>query len=239
MIKVLKYGVVVALLITLVAGTIYIVARPTEARGAPESGEGRWSNDETREEAGGRWATKGGAGGQGRWTTANACEEDGCTIEGRQGQGQGQAGRTSLESQGGYRGGQSAGNSSGSGAGNSTSAGNGNGAGQGSGQANNNTETTAIYDWEILEGTVTVTGSELTVDTGETEVVVGLGQAWYREEASFEVEVGDQVRVEGYEEDSEFKAGTVENLTTNTTVTLRDATGRPMWAGRGNGQNRP
>ena len=40
----------------------------------------------------------------------------------------------------------------------------------------------------------------------------------------------------GFYEDGEFKAGTVENLTTGETIILRDETGRPMWAGAGTAQ---
>jgi len=38
-------------------------------------------------------------------------------------------------------------------------------------------------------------------------------------------------------EDGEFKAGQVENLGTGESIVLRDTSGRPMWAGRGNRKN--
>ena len=72
---------------------------------------------------------------------------------------------------------------------------------------------------------------DITVETAEGEVLVGLGQASYRE--GFALKVGDKVSVTGFHEDGEFKAGTVENLTTGQTLVLRDETGRPGWAGRG------
>jgi hypothetical protein len=65
------------------------------------------------------------------------------------------------------------------------------------------------------------------------EVLIGMGPTWYREEAGFVVQAGEQVRVRGFYEDGEFKAGTVENLSTAQQIQLRDATGRPGWAGRG------
>jgi len=37
----------------------------------------------------------------------------------------------------------------------------------------------------------------------------------------------------GYVEADEFKAGTLTNLTTEVTVQLRDAFGRPGWGGQG------
>ena len=41
----------------------------------------------------------------------------------------------------------------------------------------------------------------------------------------------------GFYEDGEFKAGTVENLTTGETIVLRDEAGRPMWSGQGRLKN--
>jgi hypothetical protein len=109
-----------------------------------------------------------------------------------------------------------------------------NGRGQGSaGQGRN--EIVRAVEWETLTGIVTVVDSEITVQTAQGEILVGMGQSAYRE--SFGLEVGDQVSVVGFYEDGEFKAGTVENLTTGETIVLRDETGRPMWAGQGQLRN--
>ncbi len=109
-----------------------------------------------------------------------------------------------------------------------------NGRGQGAaGQGSN--VVVGTVEWETVTGIVTVVDSEITVQTAQGEIVVGMGQSAYRE--SFELAVGDQVSVLGFYEDGEFKAGTVENLTTGETITLRDETGRPMWAGRGQLRN--
>jgi len=62
-----------------------------------------------------------------------------------------------------------------------------------------------------------------------------MGQSAYW--SSFRLSVGDEIVVRGFHEDGEFKAGTVENVTTGETITLRDASGRPMWAGGGQLQN--
>jgi hypothetical protein len=86
-----------------------------------------------------------------------------------------------------------------------------------------------------MTGTVAVVGSEIAIQTADGEVTVGLGQASYRE--GFVLEVGDEVMVIGFYEDGEFKAGSVENLSTGRTIVLRDETGRPMWAGGGRFQN--
>ena len=93
--------------------------------------------------------------------------------------------------------------------------------------------------WEIIQGLADDTGHDLLVETGEGEVLVGLGPDFYREEQSFTISEGDEVVVQGYHEDGEFKAGTVKNLTTGIEIVLRDAsTGRPMWSGRGDNRNR-
>ena len=95
-----------------------------------------------------------------------------------------------------------------------------------------NANTAVPLNWETITGIVLISDSELTVDTGATELLVGLGQSWYRDEQGFVVNVGDEVRIEGYEEDGEFKAAMVENLSLGTSIVLRDATGRPMWSGQ-------
>jgi hypothetical protein len=108
------------------------------------------------------------------------------------------------------------------------------GRGQGrSANAHNICDTAHIANWETVTGEVTAVDNEITVQTAEGAVVVGLGQAWYREDAGFTLEVGDEVSVTGFYEDGEFKARTVENLATGEMLVLRDEIGRPMWSGQG------
>lgn len=96
----------------------------------------------------------------------------------------------------------------------------------------------AVAEMETIQGVVISSDSEILVRTAEgEEVLVGLGQAWYREQAGFAVAVGDQVSVVGFYEEGEFKAATIENTTTGESITLRDATGRPAWSGQGNRRN--
>ena len=116
-------------------------------------------------------------------------------------------------------------------------AGNGNGNGQGGGFGQGQSEAETVADWETLAGTVVAMDDELIIETAEGQVTVGLGQSTYREEMGFTLEVGDEMLVIGFYEDGEFKAGTVENITTGQTIVLRDETGRPMWAGRGQLKN--
>ena len=110
------------------------------------------------------------------------------------------------------------------------------GYGQGAaGQSRN--EMVRTVEWETLTGTVIAIDGEVAVQTAEGQVLVGMGQSAYWE--GFALQVGDEVSVTGFYEDGEFKAGTVENLTTGESIVLRDEAGRPMWSGRGraNGQS--
>ena len=110
-----------------------------------------------------------------------------------------------------------------------------NGSGRNSGAGQGRNETVRIVEWETLTGKVAVVDGEITIQTAEGQVLIGMGQSAYRE--GFGLEVGDEITVLGFHEDGEFKARTVENLTTDETIVLRDETGRPMWAGQGRLKN--
>jgi hypothetical protein len=84
-----------------------------------------------------------------------------------------------------------------------------------------------------LAGTITEVGVDVTIQSDTGMVVVGLGPEWYREDTTFTLAEGDEVAVTGFYEDGEFKAATIENVSTGATLDLRDETGRPLWAGRG------
>lgn len=203
--KILAYSIIAILAITLVGGTIAILVRPhdVEAYNGPAA-----LNLNTEKQLGsqqdheGQGSGNGGGQGQGQGGTGRGSGTQNSGIIEGRGQGQGGAGQ-SMESGRGMN-------------------------GQGQNSQNDNTQAS----WETVTGTVLVADSELIIETDTGELLVGLGQAWYREEAGFVVNVGDEVRVAGYEEDGEFKAGTVENLTTGVSITLRDGSGRPMWAGQ-------
>ena len=115
--------------------------------------------------------------------------------------------------------------------------GDGRGQGQGSSQASHVEPQAEVADWQTVEGVVVET-TELVIETADGQAVkVGLGPSQYRESQGFALQVGDTVRVSGYPEDGEFKAGQVENLDTGESIVLRDTNGRPMWAGQGNRKN--
>jgi hypothetical protein len=206
--KMFGYGMVGLLAVALIGGTVYVLGRPVEA----QAGQGL-SGDQ-----GQSVALQSGNGRRGGGSVA-LDESDG--DYGSVGQGLGQ-------SAGQGRGASASGDATqGSGRGQGQGQTQGAGTGPGAGGA------VGAVDWETVTGQVTVVDSEMVVQTAEGEVVVGLGQAWYREEAEFVLSVGDEVSVIGFYEDGEFKAGSVENLTTGQTLALRDEDGRPMWAGQG------
>jgi len=96
----------------------------------------------------------------------------------------------------------------------------------------------AETDQQTIEGVVMET-TELVIETPSGEIVqVGLGPSHYRDAQGFALAVGIKVQVSGYWEDGEFKASHITNLDTGDSITLRDASGRPMWAGQGRGQGR-
>jgi hypothetical protein len=88
-------------------------------------------------------------------------------------------------------------------------------------------------NWYSAQGRITaINGDEMRVATTDGEVLVE-GQPWqYALGQGFTAQVGDEMRLSGYDEDDEFKVGWLENLSTGYGVMLRDETGRPGWAGR-------
>lgn len=219
-VKALKVGLVSALVLVLVGGTAYILTRPTEARAG--------SLEQRRTD--GQGLSRGSRG------ISSVVAGDDCgvgDVEGYGGPGQGEGNGVMLgdkqreaELDGPVRGGARELEARGRGLGN-----------QGDGTLAWAEAEAPV--WETVQGVVIEADSELLLETSEGELLVGLGQAFYREEQGFEIAAGDEVMVKGYVEDDEFKAGTVENLTTEESIVLRDDFGRPMWSGRGNNQNRP
>lgn len=90
-----------------------------------------------------------------------------------------------------------------------------------------------------VNGVAVEVGHDLILRTASGDVLVGLGPAHYREQAGFTIHLGDELEVSGFDEAEEFKAASVNNRTTGTSITLRDGNGRPMWAGQGSLRNQP
>lgn len=90
-------------------------------------------------------------------------------------------------------------------------------------------------EWMTLQGKVISAADDLIEIQTETGTVIPFeGQPLrFALQQRFTAQVGDTAIVKGFEEDGEFKIGQITNLTNGATVTLRDVTGRPGWAGRG------
>jgi hypothetical protein len=92
-------------------------------------------------------------------------------------------------------------------------------------------------DWISMTASVLeVDEAALTLEQEDGSLLVIEGRAWrYALESGFNIETGSVVLVSGFYEDGEFKPGTLEDLTRTQSVVLRQASGKPMWAGGGNG----
>lgn len=122
--------------------------------------------------------------------------------------------------------------------------GNGNGDGSGSRQGNpevgeSPSDPAADHpsaDWISWTGTVMrLEGDTLTLETADGPLAAHLGPEWYWETVKVTLEPGDEIQVVGFYEAEMLEVAQLENLTTGETATLRDDTGRPLWAGRGRG----
>jgi len=97
-----------------------------------------------------------------------------------------------------------------------------------------------VDEWVTLQGTVTaVDASLLEVTTSDGKVILVENRAWwFTQEQGLTLAAGDSVSLTGFYDDGVFEAGSITSLATSQTVSLRDADGRPLWAGRGNGGGR-
>jgi len=90
-------------------------------------------------------------------------------------------------------------------------------------------------DWLTVQGKVVSVADDLVeIQTAAGEVIPFEGRPLsFAQEKGFGLQVGDAVKLAGFDEDGEFKIGQVTSLGSSASITLRDASGRPGWAGRG------
>jgi hypothetical protein len=215
--KILTGGFILIMIGAVVAGAIAVFGSSQEGHAIAETRNG------VRLDQGNQ--AEGLRGGQGRGVEAQ--------VEGQGlGRGQGYGQGLDLDDE------QGQGQGLGQGQGRGQSLGSGQGSIQRQGSGVGQETYASPQDLETVEGEV-VALEDLVIETAQGEsVLVGLGPSAYRESQNFAVEIGQTVRVAGYWEDDEFKATQLENLTSGQSIVLRDATGRPMWAGQGRGKNR-
>lgn len=92
-----------------------------------------------------------------------------------------------------------------------------------------------VDQWLTLSGTVeSVDSSALVVHTtGGQQIVLENRGWWFAQDQGFTAEDDDEVSVSGFYEGDDFEVGQIDNLTNGKTVTIREESGRPRWAGGG------
>jgi hypothetical protein len=90
-------------------------------------------------------------------------------------------------------------------------------------------------EWRTIQGTVVSATADLVqIRTATGEVIPFEGRPLsFALEQRFGLTVGEEVALSGFDENGEFKLGKVTKLGSGASITLRDASGRPGWAGRG------
>lgn len=113
-----------------------------------------------------------------------------------------------------------------------------NGRGQGQGHGYNRLADplqSGTSTWQTVEGSVVKVDSVaaiLKTPSGEQYSVEN--RPWsFALEQRFSAQVGDQIKIEGYNENGIFVAAQLQNMTNGKTVQLRDKYGRPGWSGQG------
>lgn len=99
----------------------------------------------------------------------------------------------------------------------------------------NDNAVAAVVELQTLSGVVSsVDASRLEVTLSDGRLIEVGGRAWQLAAAqSFTVKVGDSVTLHGFDENEVFQVSQIDNHNTGQIVSLRDANGRPKWAGRG------
>jgi hypothetical protein len=90
-------------------------------------------------------------------------------------------------------------------------------------------------EWQTVIGKVSsVDASYLEIALSDGSSVEVGGRAWQLAAAqNFIANVGDSVTLHGFDENGVFQIGQIDNQSNGQTLSLRDTTGRPLWAGRG------
>ena len=128
---------------------------------------------------------------------------------------------------------------------NSQESGSGSGQGRGgqgrnSGRDNSGSDDHADTILLTLDGTVeNITPEAVIINTTEGHEVLIEGRAWrYAQEMGYSLQVGQTITVSGFEEDGEFKAVEILGNGSVGAFQFRENGGRPMWAGRGQGNGK-
>lgn len=93
-----------------------------------------------------------------------------------------------------------------------------------------------VEAWVTLEGTVTSIDEDvLQITTSSGEVISIENRAWwFALDQGVNLTAGDAVSLIGFYDDEVFEVGTLANLNSGQSISLRDEYGRPLWSGKGN-----
>lgn len=89
-------------------------------------------------------------------------------------------------------------------------------------------------EWFTLEGQVVdLDSTVLLISLADQDNLEITGRAWiFAQEAGYTLQPGDQLLLTGfYETEDHFEVSHIQNQSTGQVLTLRDESGRPMWAG--------
>ena len=93
-------------------------------------------------------------------------------------------------------------------------------------------------DMASYTGIVTEVNENLLVILSEkgNEIVIENRAWWFATDAGFSAGIGDSIALNGfYETVDKFEVSYIENLTKGVEVQIREGSGRPLWAGNGQG----
>jgi hypothetical protein len=110
---------------------------------------------------------------------------------------------------------------------------------QGLNQKANSAETTSS-NWESFNATiVSVNDLALQVELEDGRVLILEGRSWqYAKNLGFKAKIGEEIHISGFFDEGDFEAAILNHVVSGLEIQLRDSSGRPLWAGRGNsGQN--
>ncbi len=91
----------------------------------------------------------------------------------------------------------------------------------------------AEREWIRLVGVVTGLDSEsLWIETSQGEILEVTGRAWrFIFDSRLVFSVGDEVELEGFYENDEFEVSSIQDLTRDFFLPVREDSGRPLWSG--------
>ncbi|MBI5650429.1 MAG: hypothetical protein HZC40_08300 [Chloroflexi bacterium] len=98
--------------------------------------------------------------------------------------------------------------------------------------------TQAVPMTTLQGAVVSVDEFALTIRAANGEQVVVQNRPWsFALEQKFAAKVGEQIKLTGFYQNGLFEVAQMENLTNGARAEIRDQSGRPGWAGKGNGFN--